>query len=843
MKNSPPADSPAKPPFSPQTEEAFEELNFLSPILQEQTPGVLRQKYRRLCQYQQEAAFHYSPPDQPGVPQWQLAPDLLPLVLDPPSWKSLSEAASQRIRATNALIRDLYDEQKIIKDKILSPQVIYHDPSYLRELVHLPNSPVPPIFLGAVDFVPTSDGQWQILEQHSAIPFGLGYLLQNRRLVSRAFPELYQWEELEPVSPFPQEIVETLRRLSKQENPYTLLLTGFPGPEGFFEESFLARRMGIATVSPADLLVRDSKLFQRTVGGLRKVDILVRRIRGSMLDPVSIANTSGKGIPGLLSCLRAGSVLVVNDPGSGIADNKALLRHSNEIIRYYLGEIPLMKSVRTYHAADRDQADYIHTHGSKLRKALIQSTPLMRGYARDRLNETLPENPTDFLKAHPEWTVGQDLPPLRSWPRLAHRLTSRPFFLRLFTLSLNDQQIRVLPGGLCLQPPRKTSHWIPTDAPPTVSKDVWVMGAGKARGRSPQQHRKAPPLQDQPLGSRSAEALYWFGRYIERSENLSHRLRVLEEIQWDDLSRQDQRIYWPLWEAIAEANDQKSFVQRKSPPSDTLPLSKNLIFSPEDPASLYSSLLMALRNAREIREKTSPEIWEVLPQLFQPLKRSRRQLTQLSRNQLREICGQVNQACALLIGTANRTMTHDEGWDFFLIGTLLERASGVVPLLHRVLRHSCRVTIQPHSENPDLTALLRLLSSLDVYRREYRSRAYQEQVAELLWKSRDAPYSLAYCLGRIRRHILRISGRPNFRTSLNPLLTSMEIYEENLQNIRMDRIFPFSIDDPETPENPTEGFIAHIEKAISQQHREQEEQLDQLHHLLGETFFHNPSPR
>ncbi|MCC5788269.1 MAG: circularly permuted type 2 ATP-grasp protein, partial [Opitutales bacterium] len=798
---------------------------------------------RRLCQYQQEAAFHYSPPDQPGVPEWRLPPDLLPLILDATTWRILSAAANQRIRAANALIRDLYDEQRIIKEKVLPPQVIYHDPSYLRELVHLPNSPVPPVFLGAVDFVPTADGQWQVLEQHSAIPFGLGYLLQNRRLVSRAFPELYRGQDLEPVSPFPNEIVETLRRLSKQENPYTLLLTGYPGPEGFFEESFLARRMGIATVSPADLLVRDSKLFQRTVGGLRKVDILVRRIRGSMLDPVSIANTSGRGIPGLLSCLRAGSVIVVNDPGSGIADNKALLRHSNEIIHYYLGETPLMKSVRTYHAADRDQADYIHTHGKKWRKALLQSTPLMRGYARDRLNESLPESLEECLKIHPGWTVAQKIPPLRSWPRLGHRYTTRPFFLRLFTLSLNDQQIRVLPGGLCLQPPRKTPNWIPRDTPPVVSKDVWVLGAAKTNNRTLVHHRKAPPLQDQPLGSRSAEALYWFGRYIERSENLSHRLRVLEEIEWDDLSRQDQRIYWPLWEAIAEANDQKSFVQRKSPPSDTLPLSKTLIFSQEDPASLSSSLLKALRNAREIREKTSPEIWEVLPQLFQPLKRSRRQMAQLSRNQLREICAKVNQACALLIGIANRTMTHDEGWDFFLIGTLLERASGMVPLLHRVLRHSCRVTIQAHSENPDLTALLRLLSSLDVYRREYRSRAYQDQVAELLWKSQDAPYSLAYCLERIRRHLLRIAGRPNFQTSLDPLLRAMEIYEENLQGIHIDRIFPFSIDDPDTPVTLSEGLIAHVENAISEQHAIQEEQLEQLHQLLCETFFHNPSPR
>ena len=799
-------------------------------------PPEIRRRRRRLLQSMEEVGYHYTLPAELEPREPLLAPDLLPLPLEADTWSLLSRGVSQRIRAGNALVRDLYGPQKIIKDRIIPHSVVFQDPSFLREIARLPRSPAPPVFLGAVDVVPLEDGSWKILENHFALPFGLAHLLQNRRLLSRTMPELFVEADIETVSHFPAAVTEALGQFTKASNPHTVLLTNDDSRQAFFEESFLARRLGIPIVKPSDLIVRQSHLYLKTVGGLRQVDIVFRRVRGTSLDPVSIASTGMDGIPGLLSCLRQGNVTILNDPGSGVADNKGLLRHSDQIIRYYLHEKPLLGTLSTYHGRDADQADLIRRQERRMKVDLVQSMPLMRGYARDILNRDLPEKPIGILRTDPHWVVGQTLPRLSQFPRLGHRgWTQRPFFLRLFGLSLSDDRIHILPGALGVQGNRRGPWWNLRMDLHSGGKDVWI-----PRHPNPDfsaaRHRRPPPLQDYHLGSRAAESLYWLGRYMERAENLARRLNVLEEIRWEELGRADQAIYWPLWKAIAEATGQKNWSRRRKPPRDTLPLSRRLLLEREDPSSLFSCLESALRNARQVREATSPEMWTVLTHLVGRLGKARRRSHQLNRDNIRQIGQEVVEQCSQFMGIANRTMTHNEGWDFFLIGLLLERLTGIIPLLNEVLTHACRVSIDAEEENPDLTALLRILGSLDVYRREYRSRAYLDQVAELLWKSLDAPYSVAYGLTRIAGHINRILNRTGSPGN-HPLPAFMETSIQQIEEIPLSRIFPFIIEDPETPFTITNPLTRHMESAIKRVSDQMETMGQTLHQKLEDQFF------
>lgn len=811
--------------------------------LQSLPSNELRKRHHRLQQASRELGFHYGLAEDEAHREPALEPDLLPYSLPRSVWNELAAGVDQRMRAYNALLRDLYDEQNILKDRIIPHGIIFRDPAFLREIAHLPPTAVPPVFFGAIDCLPDAEGRWQVFEHHFSLPFGLAHLVQNRRTLTRVIPELFPAAGLEPVAPFLAEMIETMRNFSPVANPNVVLLTNNESREAFFEESFLARRMGIPAVKTGDLLVRDSSVYLRTVSGLEKVDVIYRRVRSSAVDPVAIASTSMDGIPGLLSCLRKGTVVILNGPGSGVADNRALLRYSDEIIRYYLGEFPILPSLPTFQGGDPDQADHIYRQRKKMRLDLIQSDALMQSYARDILNKNLSLDSETLLRTSPEWMVGRTIPPLAQTPRFNGKaLVERPFFLRLFALDTQDSGTRVLPGALCLQQTGRSTRWNLSLNALTGSKDVWVeevAGSGSGPRARRVRHRSPIPLRDYRLGSRAAESLYWMARYLERAENTARMLNILEEVRWDDLGRTGQALYWPLWRAVANATGQSKYARKKAPVSDTLPLSRALILDPEEGASVLSCLRSSLGNARQIRELLTPETWLVLNGLNHRITKAARQRKSIARDQLRQICQLVVDECAHFFGKADRTMPHDEGWHFFVIGTLLERISGVNQMLGQVLPHAARVYARETEENPDLTALLRILGSLDAYRREYRSRAYLDRVAELFWKSLDAPYSLAFGVRKLQEHTHKTLRRTQQKIRSEECLVLLNKWSAHLDDLAVAEMIPYQIGEPETAAEPTSEMLLPIVRHIEKECRYHEKQIGVLHQLFEDRFFHH----
>ncbi len=796
------------------------------------SPAELRTRRGRLDKAQKELGLHYAIADNESHNEPSYDLDLAPLVLAAREWDTLSSGVIQRTRAFNAFVEDIYGEQEILRQRAIPYPLVLRDPAFLREVAHLPAVTRAPLLFGAVDLFRNGSGEWTVVENHYALPFGLSYALQHRRILSGAIPELFARFNVHPVAGFSSELIEALRARSERESPRIVLLTDTATGHAFFEESFLARRMGIPTVQPEDLLVRESRVFLRTVGGLEPVDVIYRRIRSTALDPVSLGSTSGKGIPGLLSCLRKGTVQIVNSPGCGIADNKGLMRYSDVIIRYYLHEEPILKTIPAFDCGDPDQADYVWRNLSRMSVKPVQGEELVAHFFRNRLHTPMQKDARVILRNHPEYVAAHPWLRPQALPRFTGRtFSAQPFFLRLFVI-LGDRP-RVLPGGLCFQ---KTGRG-PAAALDTFggSKDVWVESSPEASARAAKRTSPAPPLYDYHVGSRAAECLYWIGRYTERAENTARMLNVLEMVRWEELGPAGQASYWPLWLAVAAATGQSDHFRRDKPPADTLRFSRKLVFDRNDPASVLLCLRAARNNAQAIREFLTPEVWDVLAALLDAVEKAAPR-GRLARDRLRETCQFVVDQSAHLQGKAGRTMARDEGWHFFQMGRMLERGLCTVAVMDRALAEAIAAADDHATENPDLTALLRILSSLDAYRREFRSRAYVDRVAELLWQSTEAPSSVAYCAESLRESLRRILARQP-QPPTTAVFDRAETLCSHIRGISCAAAFPWQPDDPEYSKPLESGRLEEMKKRLETENSHLEAGFTSIHQLLEDTYF------
>jgi len=744
------------------------------------------------------------------------------MVFEPEVWKQIASGVVQRALAFNAYAVDLFKEQAILRQRVIPHEIALRDPAFLRPLSGIEVPAGEYSQFGAFDLVETEPGTWKVVEHHMGTPFGLSHVLQNRRILSEIFPELYERVDAAPVASFSTYLLEMLRAQSGKINPHVLLLTaGHPG-QAYFEEAFIARHMGISIAQPNDLVVRDSHVFLRTIRGLEPVDVIYRRIESSMLDPIAVPSASGYGVPGLLNVWRKGNVSIVNAPGVGVADNRALLRYDEAIINYYLRESPVLKSVDTFNLADIDQRIFAQEH-PELQLKPVQDHDIIWQVCGGNRPET-PGAIARVAREHPEYFVAQEIPESRRLPRYVDGgFVGHSVLLRVYYI-LGKEPI-VLPGGLArhrsgLHRTRRLT--LVTDGLKDVIVPESVVNDSEPK-RTPSQVGEYFSI-----GSRIAESLYWVGRYLERAETTARQFGTLERLRWDQMARSEQRTYWPLLRAVAATTGKTKFAKRTKPASDTLAFSRDLVVNLGEGASVRSCIEMARIGLESVREMISPECREVVEEMSLYLKSA--SAGKIPRNRLRAICERVVSEVARFSGTAERTMPHDDSWQFYRIGRFFERAIGTLLLLESALPSVIENYRDRDEENTDLTALLRLLGSLDAYRRTYRSRAYIDRVAQLILTGNANPSSVSFCLKNLRYAIgtLSISGERDLGRHL--LADIMEL-DENLNAISF--LNPTSgelADKPEALELPTPTAV---EAELTQWVK----QMEMIHAKAEDVFF------
>ena len=401
--------------------------------------------------------------------------DLLPRIITKDEWETIESGLKQRITALNLFLHDVYHEGKILADGILPYELIYTCQHYRREMrdVDVPND----IYVSVVgtDLVRVENGRFAVLEDNLRVPSGVSYMLANRQVMKRTLPSLFSGYGVRPVSQYGQVLLATLKALTPRQgvDPVVVVLTPGVFNSAYYEHTFLARQMGVELVEGRDLLVHDNVVYMRTTSGLKRVDVIYRRIDDDFLDPLAFRPDSALGVSGLLNAYRAGNVALANAIGTGIADDKALYAYVPQIIKYYLDEEPILPNIETFLLEDPKQREYVLVNLDKL---VVKAVGESGGYGMlIGPHSTKKEQETfrDLILAKPRNYIAQPTLSLSRAPCFIDgEVDSRHVDLRPYILY--GDEIRIVPGGLTRVALKKGSLVV-NSSQGGGSKDTWVL--------------------------------------------------------------------------------------------------------------------------------------------------------------------------------------------------------------------------------------------------------------------------------------------------------------------------------------------------------------------------------
>jgi len=411
-----------------------------------------------------------------GDPERLIPFDLVPRVFGASEWRKLSRGVKQRARALNAFLYDVYHRGEILKAGIVPEALVYRNEAFLPEMVGFdPPGKVYSHIVG-VDVVRTNPNEFQVLEDNCRTPSGVSYMLENREIMMRMFPQLFAASAVEPIDEYPSQLKRTLQEVAPplcRGEPTIVLLTPGPLNSAYYEHSFLADLMGVELVEPSDLFVEGGKCWMRTTQGPERVDVIYRRIDDAYLDQLAFKSDSLLGVPGLFGAYRAGSVTLCSAPGAGIADDKAIYVFTPEMIRFYLSEEPILKNVETWRCALGDERDYVLTN---LKDMVVKQVHGSGGYGMLIGPHSTKKQIEAFRKkilAEPDNYIAQPTLQLSSAPTLCgDALENRHVDFRPFCLV--GKEVRLTPGGLTRVALTKGSLVVNSSQGGGV-KDTWVL--------------------------------------------------------------------------------------------------------------------------------------------------------------------------------------------------------------------------------------------------------------------------------------------------------------------------------------------------------------------------------
>jgi uncharacterized circularly permuted ATP-grasp superfamily protein len=402
--------------------------------------------------------------------------DIIPRIISAAEWRRLALGIEQRVKALNAFMYDIYHGQEILKAGRVPAELVIKNSAFVPEMIGVD----PPLGIYShiigIDIVRTGENDFFVLEDNTRTPSGVSYMLENRETMMHMFPDLFARNRVAPVEVYPQRLLKTLESVAPQgldREPVIVVLTPGIYNSAYFEHSFLADEMGVELVEGHDLVVADGALNMKTTQGLTQVDVVYRRIDDDFLDPLAFDPASVVGVPGLLDVYRAGKVTLVNAPGAGIADDKAIYSYIPDIIQFYMGRPPLLKNVPTFSCRRADDLKYVLEHLSEL---VVKEVHGSGGYGMLVGPAASREEIEAFrarLKARPDNYIAQPTLALSTCPTLVDDgLAPRHLDLRPFVLV--GDEVRIVPGGLTRVALKKGSLVV-NSSQGGGTKDTWVL--------------------------------------------------------------------------------------------------------------------------------------------------------------------------------------------------------------------------------------------------------------------------------------------------------------------------------------------------------------------------------
>jgi uncharacterized circularly permuted ATP-grasp superfamily protein len=401
--------------------------------------------------------------------------DLVPRIIPANEWDPIEKGLSQRITALNLFCHDIYHEQRILKEKIIPPELIYGAKMFRREMfgVKVPHNIY--IHICGTDLIRDKQGTYFVLEDNGRTPSGVSYVLENRAVMKRVFPSLFSQYRVRAIEDYPHNLLQALKYVAPAgiDDPTIAVLTPGVYNSAYFEHSFLARQMGVELVEGRDLVVENSFVYMRTTAGLRRIDVIYRRVDDDFLDPLTFRAGSVLGVAGLMNAYRVGNVALVNAVGTGVADDKAIYPFVPDMIKFYLGQEAILPNVPTYICARESDRQYVLEHLDSL---VIKSTNESGGYGMLMGHQATKEERATFAEkivADPRNFIAQPVVELSQHPSLiddhfeGRRIDLRPYILY-------GEKVIVMPGGLTRVALRKGSLVV-NSSQGGGSKDTWVL--------------------------------------------------------------------------------------------------------------------------------------------------------------------------------------------------------------------------------------------------------------------------------------------------------------------------------------------------------------------------------
>ncbi len=702
-------------------------------------PEEIDRRFAATDRHLRDSGVFYRVYEDPAgvVRSWPLSH--VPLLINPTEWQELKAGLVQRAELLEAILKDIYGAATLVRERRLPAAVIAGNPEFLRPMVGVAPAGGAHLRFYAVDVGRSPEGRWWVLGDRTQAPSGAGYALENRIALSRALPDIYRALRVERLAPFFQAFQAELSSLNRQDDSRVCVLTPGPLNETYFEHAYLARYLGFLLVEGEDLTTREDGVFIRTVSGLKRAEVLLRRLDSDFADPLELSARSRIGVPGLMQAVRDGTVAVVNSFGSGAVEARAMLSFMPLLAPRLLGRDLAIPNLATWWLGDPTRRDEVLKQlddvviASAFADALGELVP----GSRDHLKEAISRRGVDFvaqeavtLSTTPVWRDG--------------RLQPRPYILRLFLARVGDGW-QVMPGGfvrvaddidaraVSLQLGGRTADaWILSDKPVaelTLLPTPDGVAINRATGALP---------------SRTAANLFWLGRYVERTEATLRLVRALvgRAVENDPAALDvNNRICALLaaWDAV---------------PDEILTVTPRLValaaMQQRDLPGALPSLAGAAHSAASIiRERFSPDGWRALTDLVElinvPLEQG------VTESALIERVNAALRIIASFSGLAQENMSQIAGWRYLEIGRRIERALA-----------TCRFIRQfAFGADPAgaLDVLLELADSQISYRLRYVMVAARAPVIDLVGLDPNNPRSIVFQLARIEAHLAALPGR------------------------------------------------------------------------------------
>ncbi len=741
---------------------------YLLHSLQTLGQDAIEERQRKTRRILRDDGATYKIYDEPDANQsWQLNP--IPLLIDSEEWNQIETSLVERAELFNLLLQDIYGERTLVRQGVIPPELLFSHHGFLRPCHQIKLPGDHQLILHAADLARAPDGTMRVMADRTQAPSGAGYALENRTVMNRVFPSLFRDSHVHRLSLFFSRLRQRLHELNPNGGiARIVVLTPGIYNEAYFEHAYLANYLGFQLVQGSDLSVRNGYVWMKALDGLKRVDVILRRVDDVYCDPVELRGDSRLGVPGLLEVARMGHVAIANPLGSSVLENPALLRYLPVISQALLGRDLQMPSVKTWWCGNSDDLEYVCAN---LKDLLIKPTYRRPGlyevYGADLDDKKLQawqnrirKNPLQFVAQ--EYVAGAQTP---TWHQ--GQIQARASVLRTFAVA-SESSYSVMPGGLTrvnLDADKK----IISNQRGSVSKDTWVLASEPEKQVSLLNiDAQSSNESTNALPSRVVENLFWMGRYAERAESALRLLRTVF-IQLNKTEKLPDPVCRTLLSAITHVTaTYPGFTSLqntlfKNPEPEMI----SIILDHQRLGSVANNLVAMINAAEQVKEQFSNDTQRVINDIGDQLEQLKQTLEPNTLSAPEEALAPLITTLLAFAGLIHESMTRGNGWHFMEMGRRLERALQIVNTLRSLL-----VTGFEEIEQETLIESNLLCGeALITYRRRYQNGMRIEQGLEMIMLNAKNPRSLIYQLTQLEEHFSNLTdNQDEFSTEQKLLL-------------------------------------------------------------------------